>query len=329
MQNYDRSEFDISQIRLPDNIRGIVIAVVVVILVGILLKSGLYTVEADSVGVVLRFGKHVRTVDPGLHMKIPYGVEAVIPVPVQRKLKEEFGFRTVAAGVRTQYATRGYEEEALMLTGDLNIGSVEWVVQYQIKDPVKFLFRVRNARNTLRDASEAVMREVVGDRSVNEVLTTGRIEVGITATRALQAVMDQYETGVDILLVQLQNVTPPDPVKPSFNEVNQAEQEKERLINEAESEYQKAVPRARGEAEERIQTAEGYATERVNEAEGNAKRFIAMHGEYVKAKDVTRRRLYLETMREILPGVGRKIIIDKNQTGILPLLDLAGKEVRK
>jgi len=318
-----------SQIRLPDNIRGIVITVVAVILAIALFRSGLYTIEADSVGVVLRFGKHVRTVDPGLHFKIPYGVETVSPIPVQRKLKEEFGFRTLEAGVRTQYSSQGYEEETLMLTGDLNIGSVEWVVQYQIKDPVKFLFRVRNPRNTLRDASEAVMREVVGDRSVNEVLTTGRIEVGVTATGILQKVMNQYETGIDILLVQLQSVTPPDPVKPSFNEVNQSEQEKERLINEAESEYQKAIPRARGQSEERIQKAEGYATERINEAKGNAKRFIAMHGEYIKAKDVTRRRMYLETMREILPNVGRKIIIDKNQTGILPLLDLAGKELRK
>jgi membrane protease subunit HflK len=268
-------------------------------------------------------------VEPGLHLKFPFGVERVYPVPTQRKLKEEFGFRTVEAGVRTQFATRGYEEETLMLTGDLNIASVEWIVQYQIKDPVKYLFRVRNVRDTLRAASEAVMREVIGDRSVNEVLTTGRIEVGVAATTALQTVMNQYETGVDILLVQPQTITPPDPVKPSFNEVNQAEQESKRLINEAESEYQEAIPRARGEAQQLIQTAEGYAAERVNRAKGDGKRFVAIYQEYIKAKDVTRRRLYLETMREILPKVGRKIVIDEKAKNVLPLLELSGKGVRK
>lgn len=328
MQSYSYDEFKMPQLKMPKNIGMIVaVALVVIVVLGVV-SSGFYTVAADEVGIILRFGRHIRTVEPGLHMKIPFGVDVVVPVPIQRKLKEEFGFRTIEAGVRSEFATKGFEEEALMLTGDLNIASVEWVVQYQIKDPVNFLFRVRNVPGTLKDVSETVMREVVGDRSVNEVLTTGREEVGVAATTALQGVMDQYETGVDIVLVQLQSVTPPDPVKPSFNEVNQAEQEKERLINDAEAEYQKAIPKARGEAQEMIQTAEGYAMERVNMAKGDAKRFIAMQGEYVKAKEVTRKRLYLETMHDILPKVGRKIVIDENQKGILPFLDLSGKEVR-
>ncbi len=317
------------QLQLPKNIRTIVAGAVIVLLVIITLYGAFYTIEADEVGIVLRFGRHDRTTEPGLHMKIPFGVETVIPLPVQRKLKEEFGFRTLEAGVRSKYATQGYEEEALMLTGDLNIASVEWVVQYQIKDPVKFLFNVRNVRDTLRAATEAVMREIVGDRSVNEVLTTGRAEVGVTTTTALQDIMDQYDTGVDILLVQLQTVTPPDPVKPSFNAVNQAEQEKERLINEAEAEYQKAIPRASGEAQQMIQTAQGYAMERVNRAQGDAKRFIAMQGEYTKAQEVTRKRMYLEMMEDIIPKVGRKIIIDEKTGGILQHLDLGGKKVAK
>ena len=325
MQDYQ--DFKMPEVKLPDNIRGLVIGGIIVIAVISALASGFYTIEAEEVGIVLRFGKHIDTVEPGLHTKIPFGIDQVIPVPTQRNLKVEFGYRTVAAGVRSQFATRGFEEEALMLTGDLNIASVEWAVQYQIRDPEKFLFRVRRVEGTLRAASETVMREVVGDRSVNEVLTTGRTEVGVEVKAGLQKMMDQYDTGVDIVLVQLQPVNPPDAVKPSFNAVNQATQEMKRIINEAESEYQKAIPRASGEAQQMIQTAEGYAMERVNRAKGEAKRFIAVQGEYVKAKEVTRKRLYLETMREILPKVGRKIIIDENQKGILPFLDLAGKEV--
>lgn len=328
--SYDYRQSGSQRLQMPKGYsrRAVATAAAVVAAV-IFLATGFYTIAADEVGIVLRFGKHVRTVEPGLHVKVPFWIENVVPVPTQRKLKEEFGFRTLKAGVRTQYATRGYEEETLMLTGDLNIGSVEWIVQYQIKDPVKFLFRVRNVTATLRAASEAVMREVIGDRSINEVLTTGRAEVGVAATMALQTLMDQYETGVDILLVQPQSITPPEPVKPSFNEVNQSEQEKERLINEAESEYQEVIPRARGEAQQLIQTTEGYAAERVNEAKGDSKRFIAIYQEYVKAKDVTRRRLYLEAMREVLPKVGRKIVIDEKAKNVLPLLELSGKAVQK
>ena len=297
--------------------------VVGVIVLLIALQSSFYTVDPEEVGVVLRFGEYVRTTDPGLHVRIPFGIERVTKVPVQRQLKEEFGFRTVAAGQRSQYARDARTlAESLMLTGDLNIADVEWIVQYKVVDPVAFLFKVRNARETFRDVNEAVMRSVIGDRSVDEVLTAGRQEAEDVAVQALQDLCRQYELGIDVQLIALQDVNPPDPVKPSFNEVNQAEQERETLINQAKAELNREIPRAEGEAKARVQAAEGYAIDRVNRAEGEATRFAAVWDEYRKAPDVTRRRLYLETMSEILPQVGRTIIVDESVKGILPLLNL-------
>jgi membrane protease subunit HflK len=301
-------------------IRGIVL----VILALIVIFTSFYTVDPEEVGLVLRFGKYVRSTDPGLHFKVPFWIERVLKVPIQRQLKEEFGFRTVAAGVRSQFTTRGYTEEASMLTGDLNAAVVEWVVQYRIVDPYKFLFRVRNVTDTFRDMSEAIMRQIVGDRTVNEVITIGRAEVAHEGERLLQELCDRYETGIKVEQVVLQDVNPPDPVKPSFNEVNQAEQERDKLINQAKSEYNKVIPRAVGEAQQTIQKAEGYALNRVNSAEGDASRFVAMYEAYRKAPEVTRRRIYLETMSKILPQVESKIIVDDEVGGILPLLNLDG-----
>jgi membrane protease subunit HflK len=209
-----------------------------------------------------------------------------------------------------------------MLTGDLNAAVVEWVVQYRIVDPYKYLFRVRNVRDTFRDMSEAVMREVVGDRTVNEVLTVGRQQIADLVEQDLQALCDQYENGIKVEQVVLQDVNPPDPVKPSFNEVNQAQQEKEKLINEAQSEYNKVIPRARGEAQQTIQEAEGYALNRVNTARGDSARFVAVFNEFTKAPEVTRRRIYLETMNKILPQVKGKIVVDQDLRSVLPLLNL-------
>jgi membrane protease subunit HflK len=299
-------------------IRGIVIGFVLLIVA----LSTFYQVEPEEIGVVLRLGKFTRTSEPGLHARLPFGVERVIKVPVQRQLKEEFGFQTVQAGVRSQFSVRGKEAESNMLTGDLNAAVVEWVVQYRIVDPYQYLFRVRNVRETFRAMSEAVMRKVVGDRTVNEVLTVGRQEIADLVEQNLQALCDQYETGVKVEQVVLQDVNPPDPVKPSFNEVNQAQQEKEKLINEAQSEYNKVIPRARGEAQQVIQEAEGYAVERVNTARGDSARFVAIYDEYRKAPEVTRRRIYLETMNTILPQVKRKVVIDDAVRSVLPLLNL-------
>ncbi len=297
------------------------------ILIGALVIFGaatsFYTIEPEEVGVVLRFGEYVRTTDPGLHLRLPFGIERVRKVPVQRQLKEEFGFRTVVAGQRSQYARDARTRaEALMLTGDLNIADVEWIVQYKVVEPVKYLFQVRNSRETFRDICEAVMRGVIGDRSVDEVLTAGRQEAEDQAVMRVQELCEQYDLGIDVQIVALQDVNPPELVKPSFNEVNQAEQERETLINQAQAELNREIPKAEGEAKALIEAAQGYAIDRVNRAEGEASRFVALHSEYRRAPEVTRRRLYLETMAEILPKVGKTVIVDESVESLLPLLNL-------
>ncbi len=297
----------------------------------ILALTGYYQVEPDEVGVIQRFGRYVRTSEPGPHVKVPFGVETVTKVPVQRQLKEEFGFRTQRAGVRSEFAPSTAETtgESGMLTGDLNVAVVEWIVQYRIRDPRKYLFHIRNVQHTFRDMAEAAMRQVVGDHSVDEVLTTGREAIAQNAKEELQRLCDLYGSGIEVQQLVLQDVNPPDAVKPAFNEVNQAIQEKERAINDAWADYNKEVPKAKGEAEQAVRAAEGYALERVNNAEGDAKRFDALYEEYRKAPAVTRKRIYLETMRELLPKLGRKLVLDDKAKGILPLFQLGEtKEVK-
>ena len=299
---------------------------VLMVILGIVLLACLltsfYTVEADEIAVVLMFGKSVRQAEPGLHFKLPLGIERAINVPVRKVFKEEFGFRTLRAGVRTQYDTRDFSEESLLLTGDLSIADVEWVVQYKIKDPKSFLFFVRNPQRALRDLSESVMSRVVGDRTVTEVLTVGRIEIAAEVEQHLQQLLDLYQTGLDVATVTLQDVNPPETVKAAFNAVNEAKQEKERLINEAWRDYNQSVPKSKGLAAQKISEAQGYALKRVNEAQGDADRFKAIRSEYQKAKEVTRRRLYLEAMQEILPQVKEIYIIDGKTNSPIPLLQL-------
>jgi modulator of FtsH protease HflK len=290
----------------------------------LVLLGSVYTVEPEQVGIVLRFGQYVREAKPGLNFKLPLGIESVIKVPVERQLKEEFGFRTVQAGVRTQYSQSQFDDESLMLTGDLNIADVEWVVQYRIVDAYKYLFKVRGVRDTFRAMSEAVVREVVGDRTVNEVLTVGRQEVASLVEQRLQTLCDQYETGLKVEQVVLQNVTPPEKVKPSFNAVNQAQQEKEERINTAQREYNQVIPRAKGQAQQTIEEATGYALDRVNRAKGDAARFDALYEQYRKAPEVTRKRIFLETMGKVLPRAGKKVVVDEDVKGLLPLLNLQG-----
>lgn len=315
--------------RLPAaSVRWIVLGVLLLIL----LVTSYYQVEPAEVGVVQRFGKYVRTTDPGPHLKISFGAETVTKVPVQRQLKEEFGFRTLQPGVRSAFATPSPETlgESIMLTGDLNVAVVEWIVQYRIRDPRAYLFHIRDVRETFRYMSEAAMRQVVGDHSVDEVLTIGREDIARRAKEELQRLCDLYGIGIEVLQLVLQDVNPPDPVKPAFNEVNQAIQEKERAINEAWAEYNQAVPRAKGEAEQAVRAAEGYAIERENNALGDARRFDALYAEYRKAPAVTRKRLYLETMSAIVPKAGRQLVLDDKARGIVPLLQLGGdgKEVK-
>jgi membrane protease subunit HflK len=304
---------------------------VAVILATISLLSLVYTIPAESQGVVLRFGRFLKTVDPGLRFKLPFGVDTVIKVPVRRQLKQEFGFATSGAGNPYQSSGRQeQEQEKSMVTGDLNAASVEWIVQYRIRDPRQFLFVVRLPDATLRDLSESVMREAVGDRTVDEVITIGRQEVESEVLVKLQELVNKFELGLSIDQVQLKNVNPPPPVQASFNEVNQAQQEREKMINVANGEYNKVVPRARGEADQKIQAAEGYALKRINEAKGDVARFEAVLLEYVKAPEVTRQRIYLETMGEIIPKLGKRIILDGDANQVLPLLQLnptnAGRE---
>jgi membrane protease subunit HflK len=308
--------------KLP--VKGIVGGLVALIAVA-LIWSSVFRVEAEEVGVVLTFGKYASQAEPGLNFKWPFPIQTVTKVPVRRQLKEEFGFRTQRVGARSEFAV--VQGESLMLTGDLNVAVVEWITQFRISDPKAFLFKVRNLGDTFRDMNEAVMREVIGDRSVNEVLTIGRQEIATEVEQRLQEICDQYETGLQIVQIVLQDVNPPDPVKPAFNEVNQAQQERERMINEAEADYNRVIPKARGEALQTIQQAEGYAADRVNRAKGDAEAFKALLAAYKRSPDVTRRRIYLETMGAIYPGVKNKIVLDKDLKGVLPLLPL-GKEVK-
>ena len=301
-----------------------VIAAVLLLIAG---YTSIYAVQAESQGVVLRFGKYVHTVDPGLRFKFPFGIDRVSIVPVKRQLKQEFGFGSAGATNPTQVSQEQAHERS-MVTGDLNTATVEWIIQYRIREPRLYLFKVRNPGNTLRDISESVMRTVVGDRTVDEVITVGRQEIEVEALSQLQGLVNKYELGLSIDQVQLKNVNPPLPVQPSFNEVNQAQQEREKMINVANGEYNKVIPRASGEAEQKIQAAEGYALKRVNEAEGDVSRFNAVLAEYLKAPDVTVRRIYIETMREIMPQLGKKIIIDEKASQILPLLQLTADAER-
>jgi membrane protease subunit HflK len=295
-----------------------VIAVIVILLVW----NSVYQVQPEEQAMILRLGSYTgQLYEPGLHFKIPI-IDQEIKVPTRRQLKQEFGFRTAEAGVRTEYSARDFPEESLMLTGDLNVADVEWVVQYRVADPFKFVFKVRNVRETFRDLNEAVMREIVGDHSVDEVLTFGRREVALKAKDLLQTLADKYDTGIRVEQLVLQDVNPPGRVKPSFNEVNQAIQQREELINNARAEYNRAVPRAEGEAEQMIRQAEGYKLERVNNAQGEAARFLSVYEEYRKAPGVTRRRLYVETMERLLPKLGEKIIVDENLEQMVPLMNL-------
>jgi modulator of FtsH protease HflK len=274
--------------------------------------------------VVLRFGKFFKTVEPGLHFKLPFGIDSVTVLPTRRQLKLEFGFST-AGYTNPAQVGQDPEEEKSMVTGDLNAALVEWVVQYRIEDPRQYLFDVRNPEGTLRDLSEAAMREVIGDRTVDELITIGRQDIEIEALARMQDLSRRYHLGIRVDQVQLKNVNPPTQVQASFNEVNKAQQDRENAINIANGEYNKAVPKAKGQADQTIREAEGYRFKRVNEAEGDVAAFSAVLQQYVKAPEITRTRLYLETMSEILPKMGQKIIVDESLRQLLPILPLSTK----
>ena len=282
----------------------------------LLSRDTFYQVQPEEFGLVTRLGRHVRTTAPGLHLKVPL-LEKVFTVPVRRQLRQEFGFRSVEPGEGTLYDQRGLLDESIMLTADLNVAQVEWVVQYRISDPHLYLFRVRNPEKTLRAMTEAVVREVVGDRTVTEVLTVGRRAIEIAARERLEQLCEQYEIGLTIEEVALQDVNPPDPVKPSWNEVNRARQQRDRVIDEALGEYNRVIPRVRGEGQQTILQAEGYSIARINRAEGGGNRFAILHEAYRRAPEVTRRRMYLEPMKGVLASYGRKFFVEDGMNDIL------------
>jgi len=323
------NDFSTIDLKLPKIKPGVIKLIAVAVIVLIILVGSLYQISPEEMGVILRFGKFVRTTNPGLHLKLPLGIEKLTKVPVQRQLKMEFGFRTSRAGIKSEYRVTGESlKEAVMLTGDLNVVVAEWIVQYKIEDAYKYLFKVRDAELTFRYMNEAIIRKVIGDNSVDEVITVGRARIALQAKEELQKLCDLYEIGIEVNQLIFQDVNPPDPVKASFNEVNESQQERERKINEAWSEYNKEIPKASGVAEQTIRGAEGYAMARINNAQGDATRFKAIYREYIRAPLVTRKRLYLEAINEILPKISKKIIFDEKQKNILPLLNL-GEEVKK
>jgi membrane protease subunit HflK len=311
--------------RLPPGVFGGQFPLLFAAALGLLLAAGLarsvYTVGPESVGVIQRFGRYVGTADPGLRFRLPFGIDRVTILPVKRQLKMEFGFGSAGVTNPDQVSNEPAKESD-MVTGDLNAAHVEWVVQYEISDPEQFLFNNREPGPTLRDLSESVMREVVGDRTVDEVLTIGRQGIENDAIAKLTALVHELGMGLRVQQVQLKNVHPPTPVQRSFEEVNRAQQEREQMINQANGEYNKVVPRASGEAQRRLSEAEGYSLKRVNEAEGDVASFKALLEQYEKAPDVTRQRLYLETLSEVLPQLGGKVILDADARQFLPLMNL-------
>ena len=302
--------------------KGLLPVLILIVLLVIAGYSSFFQVDTEETGVVLRFGKFSSFAGPGLHFKLPFGIDKAYLVPTGRVLKEEFGFRTINPGVRTTYTKKGFEDESLTLTGDLNVSDVEWIVQYQIADPFKYVFRIQDPVSAIRDISEAMVRSSIGNAKVTEVLTTERAALATQIQHDLQAILNQYDIGVHIVTVKFQDVTPPDPVKDAFNEVNEAEQQKESLVFQAREQYNREVPKARGQAKQTIQEAEGYAVERVNKAKGETNRFLALLTEYRKAPEVTRRRIYLETMEQVLPRLDETYIMDDKSVGALPLLPL-------
>jgi len=293
---------------------------IIIALMALGLYTSIYTVEPDEEAVKVRFGRYVGTYGPGPHLKLPFGVEKIFKLQTTRVLQEEFGFRTKNSRTRrTTYDSGNYDDESLMLTGDLNVADVEWVVHYKISDPFKFLFQTSEPITNIRDVSESIMRRVVGDRAVNETLTTGRKDISIAAKGLIQEVLDKYDMGVNIMTVKLQDVNPPERVKASFNEVNEAKQEQEKVINQAEKSYNEIIPEARGKADKLISEAQGYAESTVNRAKGDAEKFLSVVREYRKAPSITKKRLYIEAMEHIFSKLENVTVVDPNIKGLMPL----------
>ena len=313
-----------SEISVPDKLLSMGIFPMIGIAVVIWLLLGLYSVGPDEVGVVQRFGEYNRVVGSGLNYHFPYPIETVQTPKVTEVKRIEIGFRTVG---KNQYRT--IEQESLMLTGDENIVDAELIVQYKIKDPIDYLFNFIGPELTLREASEASLRTVIGRHNIDEALTSGKLMIQEETKELLQITLDKYETGVIVVAVQLQDVSPPKQVIDAFKDVASAKEDKNRMINEAEGYRNDVIPKARGEAQAMIRKAEGFRESRIKRAEGDVAKFKAIVKEYNKAKDVTKERLYLEAMEEILPGVDKYIVPNGEDGNLLNLLNLNGMKGTK
>jgi modulator of FtsH protease HflK len=312
-----------SKYKLPPFAGGPLVMLVLAAAVIFIGFNCFYMVQPQETAVIQRFGEYSHIAESGFHLKLPFGIDTVRKVPTGRVLQHEYGYRTLQPGVRSTFKEKGYEEEAVMLSGDLNVVNLQWTVQYKIQNAVDYLFRVHDVEGTLDDISESVVRRIVGNRYSDDVLTVGRASIADMAKVEIQAIMDTYQTGIKIVNVQLQNANPPDSVKAAFNEVNESQQERERMINEAQQAYNQKIPKAMGEARQAVSQAEGYALEKVNRSQGEVQRFVNILAEYEKSPDVTRRRMYLDSIGELLGHVEHLYVIDENQRNMLPLFDLS------
>ena len=291
----------------------------------ILAASSVFMIDQTEQGVILRFGKYVRLVEPGLHMKLPFWIERRFKVPTQVVLKEEFGFRALRPGINTVYSPEDFPDESIMLTGDLNIVDVEWIIQYRISDPVKWLFKVNDQRKTIRDISQSVINLLVGDRAILDVIGSERANIEQQGQDMMNKLFDKYGLGIRVTTVKLQNIVPPKgPVQSAFEDVNKAIQDRSRLINEGKQAYNEVIPRAKGEADQAIEQAKGYAVERVNRAQGDVARFLKVLEEYNRNPQVTRSRLYYEMFENVFKEAGGTELIDKSLKNFIPFKSLSG-----
>jgi len=291
------------------------------VIIGIWLLTGIYIVNAEQQGVIRRFGAFARVTSPGIHYRLPWPIERVDKVGVSNVRRAEVGFRTIDPGPPAKY--RDMPEESQMLTGNLNIVKVDLIIQYRIVDPVKFLFKVRDIEATSRPI-EAALRQVVGKHEIDEILTSGKGQIQVETMELLQQIVDSYDSGLKIVAVQLQDVHPPDAVVDAFKDVASAREDREKLINEAEAYRSDIIPRVRGKAAQMVKGAEAYASERVSKAEGDASNFTQVLNQYRQAKDVTRKRMLLETLEEVLPGLKKYIVKGDKNGGLINLLNLEG-----
>jgi modulator of FtsH protease HflK len=316
--NYELHKLKESLNKMKSSV-GLILLIFLLIIGGM---SSFYTVEPDEEAIVIRFGRYINTTQPGLHFKIPFGIDRVTKVKTKIVHQAEFGYRTSSVtDRRTSYSDANFEAESLMLTGDLNVAEVQWVVQFQISDPFKYLFKTSEPLTNVRDVAESIMRRVVGDKLVTDVLTTGRVAIADEARVLMQEVLDKYDLGILIKSIKLQDVNPPKIVQPSFNDVNSAKQEQEKMINEAEEAYNKVIPEARGKADKLLSEAEGFSTSVVNRAHGDAAQFTSIYQEYKKAPAITRKRIYIDTMETIFKKQKELTIIDSQVKGLLPVFN--------